>query len=465
MSVIRFGSDGWRARVGEGFDDASVERVADAAAAVLARTPGTRRRIIVGYDTRSGSDRWARIAAEVVAGHGLDAALSSTHVPVSALAWAVVHDGAACGALEVTASRAPADVDGIKVRLPDGGAMTTELAEALESAVPAEPSGLRGQPSQVDVMGGYLASLRSFVDADVVAGAGLRVVADPMYGTARTHFARVLSDLGVAATELHGEPLGDFGGIVPEPTDSWTADCRKAVTEQGASAGLVLDADAARIAAVDERGRFVPPHQLVSLLLGLLVEQRGMRGRVVITTPSSVLVRRQAARLGCPLTVTPVGYRWIRAEMGRKDVLLGAEESGGVGIPAHSYERDGMLAHLLLCELMARTGKTLGRLVDDLEDRVGHMDYGRRDLQMDPASLQMFRNVLPGLNPPSVAGMRPVSVDHADGLRLGFADESWLLLRPSGTEALVRVYAEAATVLERDALLEEGCALARGEME
>lgn len=463
MHPLRFGTDGWRARVGEEFDEVSVARIADAAGELFSRqAPGAR--VVVGYDTRPDSAGCARIAAETLAGHGLDAVLAATFCPTPAVAWTVAHDGAAYGGLVITASHASAEFNGVKVRMADGGVSPVEFTDALEETLPREPSGLTGAVREADVMTPYLDALRAFVDADVIAGANLRVVVDPMYGAARGHFAGLLRELGVDVVELHGEPLDDFGGLVPEPAEPWTSDCRRAVVEAGACAGLVLDGDAARVCAVDEHGRYVSSHQLIALLLGLLVEHQGRTGRVVITTPSSVLVRRQAARLGCPLTVTPVGFRWIRAEMARGDVLLGGEESGGVGIPAHVCERDGMLVHLLLCELMARTGKTLGQLVDTLEDKVGHMDYGRRDLQMDPASLQMFRNVLPGLNPQSVAGMRPVSVDHADGLRLGFADESWLLLRPSGSDALVRVYAEAATVLERDALLEDGCAIARGEL-
>lgn len=461
--MIRFGTDGWRARVGDGFDETAVVRVADALGELLCAQGG--RKVVVGYDTRQTSAPCAAAAASALAGRGLDVVLASTFCPTPALAWTVAHDDDASAGLMVTASHASADYNGVKIRMADGGVPTRQLIGALEERLRPEPLGLSGPVRRLDVMGPYLEALQGMVDARAIAGAAPHVVVDPLYGAARGHLADMLRRLGAQVSEVHGEPSADFGGLVPASWEAWLADCRAVVRESGASAGFVLDGDAARVCAVDENGRYVTSQQLMALILQLFAEMEHMSGRVVITSPCSVLVRRQAARLGCPLTVTPVGFSWIRAEMAKGDVLIGGEESGGIGIPAHVCERDGMLAHLLVCDLMARTGKTLGRLVDDLEDKVGHMDYGRRDVQMDAASLQMFRNILPGLCPQTVAGMRPVSVDHAEGLRLGFADDAWLMLRASGTNALVRVYAEAPTVLERDALLDEGCALARGELE
>ena len=463
--MIRFGTDGWRARVGEGFDEVAVERVADALANLLEAQGCVGSTVVVGYDTRPTSATCAQVAARALAGHGFDAVLASTFCPTPAVSWTVARDERACAGLMVTASHASAEFNGLKIRMADGGVASRQVTDALEQALRPDPQGLTGPIRRVDVMGPYLEALQGMVDAPAIAAAGLHLVVDSLYGAARGHLADLLRRLGADVTEVHAEPSANFGGLVPTSAEAWLSDCRQAVRETGASAGLVLDGDAGRVCAIDETGRYVTSQQLMVLVMELLVEFEHKSGRVVITSPCSVLVRRQAARLGCPLTVTPVGFSWIRAEMTKGDVLIGGEESGGIGIPSHACERDGMLVHLLLCDLMARTGKTLARLVDDLEDKVGHMDYGRRDVQMDPASLQMFRNILPGLCPQSLVGMRPVSVDHTDGLRLGFADESWLLVRASGTNALVRVYAEAPTVLERDALLEAGCSLARGELD
>ena len=228
------------------------------------------------------------------------------------------------------------------------------------------------------------------------------------------------------------------------------------------SAGLINDGDADRVGAVDEHGTFVSPHKIIALVAGHLVRNRGMQGRVVLNLSTSTLTKRVCRALGCRVTVRPVGFKHIYKEMCKGDVLIGGEEAGGIGIPAHMRERDGLLVNLMLCELMAQTGKTLGALVAEMEEAFGALVYGRRDLRLENEVIEMFRTMLPGLNPHEIAGETPVAVSHMDGLRLEFADESWLLLRPGGTEPVVRVYAEAPTARRRDALLEAGCDLARG---
>lgn len=462
MEAIHFGVDGWRSRYDDGFSVENVARVADAAGRLLSESH-PRGAVVVGYDTRRDGDVLARTAAEVLAAQGLRALLSTQPCPQAALSWYAARNEEVVGALMVTGGHASAESNGVRLRTADGGMCSRTFYDELEASVRPEPPVARDACEEVDIVSPYLDELVSLVDADVLRGSGLSVVHDPMYGTSRGLLVRALGKLGVPASDVRaeGDPL--FGGIRPDPVEPWISDCQHAVVERGASLGLINDTNAARTGAVDENGLYVSIHKIAALLLDLLVGYRRQTGRVVITTPGSVLVHRQAARLGCPLTVTPVGFARVYAEMCRGDVLLGGEETGGISIPSHLCERDGLLVDLLLCELVARSHKSLGTLVAELEDRVGHMDYGRRDLQLDAASLQMFRNMLPGLNPQSVAGMRPVSVDHTDGLRLSFADDAWLLLRPSGSEQLVRVYAEASTIMERDALLDEGCAVARGD--
>ncbi len=461
MDAIRFGTDGWRARYGAGFNDENVVRVADAVARMLARSypAGT---IYVGYDTRRDGRHYAELVASVVAGFGFDAVLSDSFCPAPAVSWTVANDPSAVGGLLVTGSHGSADFNGIKLRMADGGAAPKECTDAIEALVSSDSSVDPGPFRTADITGPYLEHLRRLVDADAIRDARLKIVCDPMYGASRGYLVRLLRSLGVEAAEIHNEPLEDFGGIVPEPVEPWSSACSQMVVDGEAHAGLLIDGGGDRVGAVDEQGRPVSAQKIIALVLGSLVRFKGQAGRVVITTSGSTLVRREAAMLGCPVTETPIGFKWIYGEMLKGDVLLGAEESGGIGIAAHLLERDGLYAALLLCELMARTGKKLGELVEALEDRVGCMEYGRRDLRVDGASLQMFQNVLPGLNPQSIAGMRPVDVSHKDGLRLIFADDSWLLLRPSGTEPLVRVYAEAPTREGLEALLDGGCSIVMG---
>lgn len=462
MEAIRFGTDGWRAPYGKGFDEASVARVVEAAARLFARVDphGT---LYIGYDTRREGHHYAELAASVAAGCGLDAVLSDAYCPTPALGWSVAHDPRAVGGLMLTASHNDAGYNGVKVRMADGGASPKDFTDALERSLPSVPGTSLGTYRCADLVEPYLDDLKGRVDADAIRAARLKVVLDPLYGAARGYLARVLRELGVEVAEVHNDADDDMGGICPEPVAPWTDLCRQLVVRGEAHAGLVCDGDGDRVGAIDESGATVSSHKIIALILGLLA-QGGATGRVVVTTSGSMLVRRQAARLGCPVTETPIGFKWIYNEMLKGDVLLGGEESGGIGIPRHLLERDGLYVNLLLCELMARTGKPLGRLVEDLEDQVGRMEYARRDLRLDGASLQMFTNVLPGLNPSRVAGMKPVEVSHKDGLRLGFANDSWLLVRPSGTEPLVRVYAEAPTAEVRDALLDAGASLVFGDL-
>lgn len=464
MESIRFGVDGWNARYDEGFTAESVARIADAAACAFLRGHGVGASVVVGYDMRSEGRHMAQLASRVMAARGLSVRLSGIACPLPAFSWYVNRDPAVVGGLVLTAGSATPDHNGVRVRMADGGPCTEEFASLLESSIPAEAPADSGAYEDVDIMTPYVESLVSFVDADAISRAGLSVVHDPMYGTSNGWLANALSRMGAAVTDVHAERDEGFGGIRPEPVESWLGDCRRAVLEAGTCAGLANDANALRAGAIDERGVYVSPYKIAALLLDLLVGYRRQSGRVVFTTTGSMLVRRQAARLNCPLTAIPVGARWAYAEMQKGDVLLAIDDSGAIALPAHLAGYDGLLVDLLLCELMARSGKSLGTLVDELEDRVGHMDYGQRDIQLDAASIQMFRNMLPGLNPQMIAGMRPVDVDHADGLRLGFADGAWLLVRSEGADQTVHVYAEASTILERDALLDEGCALARGEL-
>ncbi len=460
MAMIRFGTDGWRARRDGEFTEDNVVRVADAAATLWAqRRPGAI--VYVGYDTRSGADAYARLAARVIAGHGLVAKLSDRYVPTPALSWAIANDNRACGGLMVTGSHHPADYLGIKFRTADGGAGSSEFSSEVERAVDPEPTDRRGPIDIVDFVTPYLDDLISLVDAEAISAARLHVVYDPMYGSARGYLPAVLRRLGVTVDEIHGDDDGGMDEMRPEPIEPWVDDCEQAVVESGACCGFVNDGDADRVAAVDERGNYINAHKLFSLLLGHLVKNRGMSGRVVLGLASSLITRRVSRALDCRYVIKPVGFKYIYEEMLKGGVLIGGEETGGFGIPSHFPERDGLYMVLLLCELMAVSGKTLAGLVEELEDAFGRTSFARRDLRLQNEDIEVLRTMLPGINPQTVAGRTPVRVSHMDGLRLEFDDESWLLLRPSGTEPLVRVYAEAQSVEMRDALLDAGCDMAR----
>ena len=462
-AMIHFGTDGWRARLDGDFTEDNVVRIADAAGKVWTRRyPGAI--VYVGYDTRPGAERFARVAALVLGAHGLAVKLSDRYVPTPALSWTVAHDARACGGLMITGSHNPGDYSGVKLRVSDGGVGSADFYEEVEREIDLDPTDARGAMSVSDLITPYLDHLVTLVDAEKIAAAHLHVVYDPMYGSARGYLADAMRVLGVEVEEIRSTDDIEAEEIHPEPIEPWVDECEQAVVESGACAGLINDGDGDRLGAVDERGRYVSSQKLSALILGHLYMNRGQSGRVVLSLSASTLVRRVAKSLGCRLAIKPIGYNYIYEEMLKGDVLFGAEETGGFGIPGHMPERDGLLMNLLLCELMAETGKPLGELVDMLEQAYGHQCYARRDLRLESEVIEMLRTLLPGLNPPVVAGMKPVAVSHMDGLRLEFEDESWMLLRPSGTEPLVRVYAEAPSIELRDALLDAGSDIARGEL-
>lgn len=465
VTDIRFGTDGWRAVIGADFTYENLRRVADAAARVIAaENPGGL--VLVGYDTRFEAGSFARAAADVLAARGLRVRLSDRYLPTPALCWAVAHDADAIGGVMLTASHNPAPYLGFKLRMADGGASPKSFTDRVEAELlaeaPVHDDVAAARVETVDLVGPYLEALRATVDPSHVAKAGLRVAVDPLYGAGQTYLAETLRSFGVEVTELHAERNPGFGGLHPEPIPPHIAEAQAYVREHELDAAFITDGDADRIGAADSNGVFVNPHRIIALVARHLVEDRGMNGRIVKTLSTSVLVDRIARHLGSEVTTTPVGFKWIYEEMLKGDVLIGGEESGGIGIPTHVRERDGLLMALLLAEMMGQRGMGLGELVADLLETVGTMEYGRADLTLEPAAMDRFRAAMPTLAAPVLAGLEVREVLRTDGIKFLLPDDAWLLLRTSGTEPLVRVYAEAADLARVDALLAAGRMLVDG---
>jgi len=459
---IRFGTDGWRAVIGADFTYESLRRVADAAGRVIASSnPGGT--VLVGYDTRFEAGSFAEAAAEVLATHGLVAKVSDRYLPTPALCWAVARDEAAIAGVMLTASHNPAEYLGFKLRMADGGASPVEFTAAVEAALLPEAPSARGAFETVDLVGPYLADLASLVDADAIRSANLRVIVDPLYGAGQTYLAETLRTLGVDVTEVHSERNPGFGGLHPEPIIPWIDSTRDLVRSGGYDAAFVTDGDADRIGAVDCDGNFVSPHRIIGLVAQHLVEDKGQTGRIVKTLSTSVLVDRLARHLGVEVTTTAIGFKWIYNEMLKGDVLIGGEESGGIGLPGHVRERDGLLMSLLLAEMMGQRKKGLGVLVSDMLVITGSMEYNRNDLRLTVEERDAFLEAAPSLAPATVAGQAVLDIVRVDGVKFLFADDAWLLLRPSGTEPLVRVYAEAPSAKLVADLIADGVALVKGE--
>jgi len=459
--VIRFGTDGWRAVIGEDFTYESLRRVADAAGRVFsADNPGGL--VIIGYDTRFEAGSFAAAAAEVLASHGLRVRLSDSYLPTPGLCWSVAVDDEAVGGVMLTASHNPSEYLGFKLRMHDGGASPVSFTQRVEAELRDTAPAARGEYEKVDLAGPYLEALRSKVDAEAIRAAKLRVVVDPLYGAGQTYLAETLRSFGVEVHEIHGERNPGFGGLHPEPIPPWIDAAAEAVRDGGYDAAFVTDGDADRIGAIDNAGNFVSPHRIIALVARHLVEDKGETGKIVKTLSTSVIVDRLADRLGLEVVTTPVGFKWIYEEMVKGGVLIGGEESGGIGIPSHVRERDGLLMSLMLAEMMAQRGCGLGQLVEDLFALTGPMEYSRVDLRLTQAAKDDFIARMPSMQPTDLVGLTVHEIVRADGIKFLLDDDAWLLMRTSGTEPLVRVYAEASSAGVVDDLLAAGRVLAEG---
>lgn len=459
MSIVRFVGDAWVARVDEGSPEEDALRIADAIGAI-ARESAPDGIIYVGYDTRALSRGLAPEVAGVIAAHGLEVRLSEGHCPSSALSAAVRLDARAFGGVMLTADSRSADYFGLRVRMADGSPASPADTDVLEEQIGLVAPSSRGPYTRVDLVTPQLERISSFVGGESVRAASPLVVCDPMHGARVSHAARLLGSFGARVIELHGKDDPELGGLHPEVAEPWIDDCEQEVADRGAALGLAIDGSGDRVALVDERGSLVTPHLMLALIMEYLVRDRGMSGRMVAPIFVSTIVRRQAERLGMPLTVTPAGYYWMREEMSQGDVLCAGDALGGISVPAIGPDRDGLAAAALLLELACKDGRPLSQIVSDLDAKLGHMEYGRRDLRMGSGAVQVLRSVLPGINPHIIAGRRPSEVSHPGGLMARFDDGSWLLVRPSRSNSMARIYAEAPTPADRDALLDAASELA-----
>ena len=460
MADIHFGTDGWRAIIGEDFTPDNLNRVVAAAARIFkeeavaagrdADAPGT---LIVGHDCRQDARAYAELAAQVAAGEGFNVLLTEDYCPTPTLCWSVAHNDDAVGGIMLTSSHNPAEYLGVKLRMADGGASPAEFTDRVEAVLPPEPTDILGPFQTADLMTDYLAALRELVDVEAIRGANLRVVCDPLYGAGRHYLADLLRDMGVEVVEIHNAEDPTFAGLHPEPIQPWVDEGLAKVGELGYDALFINDGDADRIAAGDSRGNYVNAHRIITLLTKHMVD-RGETGRVVSTVTASAMLDRMCRKLGLELVSTPVGFKWIYGEMEKGGVMIGGEESGGIGLPDHVKERDGLLMALLLTECMAQSGKDLGAIIDEMLADIGRLEFARRGLSITDEQMARFRaETVPAYTADEIAGKRVLDVDRRDGVKLLLEGDAWVMMRPSGTEPLVRIYAEAETVDEVHDLL------------
>jgi len=459
MPEIKFGTDGWRGVIADDFTYDNVRRVSAAIASYILKNEDAGRGVVVGYDTRFGSPRFARLVAETLAAAGIHVLLANDYTPTPALSFGVKHFGAA-GGVVVTSSHNPWNWNGIKYKAGYGGSATPAIIRAIESELhaAAAPRGSQAEIVETDFKPTYVAALLQFVDMSRIAAAGFNFAIDCMYGAARGMLRGIFEQHKIRHLEIRAELDPLFPGINPEPIEPHVRMLQEIVVREGCHAGFATDGDADRIGAVAEDGSFVDSHKIYSIILRWLLERKRWPGEIVKAFNTTKMLDRIAAKHGRRLHETGIGFKYICDLMLERDILIGGEESGGIGITRHLPERDGVLNSLLLAAVMAEEKRTLAQLVADLQREFGEHHYGRRDLHIsEELKQEAMRRAQAGeitaLGPYPV--LRTESIDgikfYVDAPRNGNGAEPWLLMRASGTEPLLRLYAEAAS----PALVEE----------
>jgi len=468
VSTIKFGTDGWRGVIGDDFTFANVRRVACAITRYVVRAEKPNAGVLVGYDTRFGSERFARVAAEAVSMAGVPVWIAEKACPSPALSLLVRQRGAA-GGIMITASHNPYKWNGMKFKASYGSSalpsivaqVETELATVLANGVPPLPT----QPEHIQtltMLSPYLETIEKIVDWERIRAAKFRFVADPMHGAARGLLRELMTRHGVVCDEIRGtrDPL--FGGVNPEPIEPHVEALRRAVLAGKYDAGLCADGDGDRIGAMDRDGTFITPHQIFSILLWHLAGTRGIPGDVAKTFSSTKMLDKIAEKFGRKIFETPIGFKYICELMLERDILLGGEESGGIGTKLYLPERDATVMALLLVEVMAWHKKSLGELVAQLHAEFGEHHYGRIDLELKPGQKERAIEHFSGAKMKRVLGYDVARRENLDGIKVYLGDTGWVMLRASGTEPMLRVYSETRNPAATRQILDHTCAIVRG---
>ncbi|MGH9776324.1 MAG: phosphoglucomutase/phosphomannomutase family protein [Candidatus Acidiferrales bacterium] len=467
MSEIHFGTDGWRGVIAEDFTYENVRKVAAAIARYVIRAERSERGVLVGYDNRFGSERFARVAAEAVAETGTPVWLAAESCPTPAISLLVRLRGAA-GGIMITASHNPYRWNGVKFKASYGSSALPGIVSEIESElrrILAE--GVRALPPRTDLIHSlsarepYLEALDKIPDWEKLRAAKFRFLFDPMHGSGAGILPALFRRHGVACDEIRGNRDPLFGGVNPEPIEPHIGALQRAVREGGYDAGFAADGDADRIGAVDRDGTFITPHQIFSLLLWHLAGTRQIPGDVAKTFSTTKMVDKLAQKFGRRLYETPIGFKYICEHMLERDILLGGEESGGIGTKLHLPERDATVNALLLAEVMAWHGKHLGELVAGLHAEFGEHHYGRVDLELKPGQKEKAVAHFADGKFTRLLDWSVVRREDLDGIKVYLGDIGWVMVRASGTEPMLRIYAETSGAETTRRILDEVTALVR----
>jgi phosphomannomutase len=479
--VIQFGTDGWRGIIADDFTFANVRIAAEAIAAYLHSRKGSAqedpaRGLCIAYDTRFASGAFARACAEVVSATGIPVQLANAVTPTPALSYGVRERGAA-GGIMITSSHNPAEWNGVKYKAWYGGSGSPSIMAAIESSL-GRPVSRASRPApitEVDFLPPYLKAIEGFADLGLIAKSQMKFCIDSMYGAGGTILSDIFNRIGVANVAIRTEPHPLFPGIHPEPIEPHIRALQEAVVANRCHAGFATDGDADRIGASDEHGNFVDPHKIYSVLLEWVLERKGWPGAVTRAFNTTKMLDRIAKKHGRELIEHGIGFKFVCDYMLEREIVMGGEESGGIGFQRHLPERDGLLNSLLLANVMAEEGKTLGELVAALQAEYGEHHYGRVDLHIpdEMKNAAIARAMALELGDPSFGSIAIVRRETLDGVKLYLdmpeahgkanAAETWLLFRASGTEPLLRIYTESCSKESVAQLLESARKFALGE--
>jgi len=475
-SPIKFGTDGWRGIIAEDFTFDNVRICSQAVAEYLKQNGLDKQGLVVGYDTRFASEDFAAAAAEVIAGNDIKVHLCLKSAPTPVVSFTVLATSSA-GGIVITASHNPGSWNGFKYKSQEGASASGEIIAQIEANIASltqitsretktpgnsvkrvalERALEKGLVDYLDASPPYLNRLSQFVELDELRHQKLHIVVDSMYGAGIGYFKTILEDGYLEITEINAERNPSFPQIQPEPIAKNLTQLSRLVVEKKADVGIATDGDADRIGIIDENGQFLTQHQTFALLCLYLLEVRGERGPMIKTLTSTTMLSRLGRIFDVPVYETAVGFKYVAPLMMEKNAIIGGEESGGYGFRGHVPERDAILAGLYFLDFMAKTGKTPSQLLDYLYSKVGPHYYDRLDFYIPAAKRNTIVDRLSSSSPDTIAGSKVTRVDTTEGFRFFLGDESWLLIRFSGTEPLVRIYSEAESLERARELLEEG---------
>jgi phosphomannomutase len=464
---IKFGTDGWRGIIADDFTFANVRYCAQSVAEYLRDKGLAPRGMVVGYDTRFASERFAATVAEVFAGNDIKTSLCPQATPTPIISYGVTHQKAA-GAVIITASHNPSQWNGFKIKSADGSSAPTQVEGEIESrlpqimaqdralTMPLEEGLARGLIRYADLAPTYIQHISGLVDIQGLRECGLKITVDSMFGAGSGYFKGILHGSRTQVIEINGERNPSFPGIQPEPIARHLTKLSATIRQNGSAVGLATDGDSDRIGVVDEQGQPLTPLQIFALLALYLFEVRGERGPIVRTVTTTSMLNQLGQIYNVPVFETKVGFKYVAPIMMSENALIGGEESSGFGFRGHIPERDGILAGLYLLDLMSRLHKSPSQLIEYLYSKVGPHHYNRVDLEFPAADREKIIGRVAKEPPTRVGSLDVVKLNTADGYHFTLSDGSWLLVRFSGTEPILRIYAEAASLEQANSMIAEG---------